>query len=99
VWEAEGRFLPRWELGLGCDAGGGCEVWGWGRGGGARTSCGLIVGFSGAARHCQGWWGLESWRDAKVGMLGGEGGAGGEWQLGCRRRKTRRVWVRQCQDF
>jgi len=30
VWEAEGRFLPRWELGLGCDAGGGCEVWGWG---------------------------------------------------------------------
>lgn len=36
MWEAEGRFLPRWELGLGCDAGGDVRF-GVGAGGGGRV--------------------------------------------------------------
>jgi len=58
VWEAEGRFLPRWELGLGCDAGGGCEVWGWGRGGGRVPRVGSSLDFlvpRGIVRGGGGW--------------------------------------------
>lgn len=96
MWEAEGRFLPRWELGLGCDAGGDVRF---GVGGGAYLVWAHRWIFW-CREALSGWWGLESWRDGKGGMLGGgEGGAGGEWQLGRRTRKTRRVWVRQCQDF
>lgn len=52
--------------------------------GGARTSCGLIVGFSGAARHCQGGGGWrvgetvreECWGGRVVLVVNGNWGAG-----------------------
>jgi len=67
VWEAEGRFLPRWESGLGCDAGGDVRF---GVGGGAYLVWAHRWIFW-CREALSGWWGLESWRDGKGGMVGG----------------------------